>query len=337
MHETLTDNIDKMEEWFYAFPYQLKHTLELPILGTIPKSTITKLYLCGMGGSAISGELFAEGLSGRLAVSTCIVRDSVLPLEADEHSGIILLSYSGNTSETLSLIDIAQFRKASIGVVTSGGKLLEWAKTNKVFYISVPPGYAPRAALGYLFTGVWRLAHLLHIAPSPNFLISDIAETLCGAIEGFRLKSNDVSPFHNLIQLMTDKILWIWSSSRLSSVARRWANQFSENSKLLAHWNVVPEVFHNEIVGLCDNPQTKELVQPIFLIEEETKSFIIAKEILQESGIQPLVFRRTDPSISGLLYLVLLGDFLSIKLAKYKGILPTPIPSIEKFKTRLSS
>lgn len=343
MNETSPPNAttlnDKMESWFYSIPYQLKHTLELKIFGNGIKKNFQNLFLCGMGGSAIGGELLLEGLQGRITVPTRIIRDTTLPIEANEHSAVVLVSYSGNTHETLSLFEIAKSRNATIAILTSGGKLLELAQSENLLHLELPKDYMPRAAIGYLFAGIWRLLYTLQIAPSPNDILLETSETLCGVMEGFRNNGqlNDTNSLKEIVQYFSNKVIWIWSSANLSSVARRWANQFAENSKHLAHWNLLPEVYHNELVGLCDSLESQQIIVPVFLIEEEDKMFLIAKDLLRESGYHPLVFKRKTRDISGLLYLVVLGDFLSIELAKLKGILPTPIPSIEKLKSKLAN
>lgn len=326
---------DPMRNWVEKFPFQLKHALDIPLQGLKPTSQTKNLFLCGMGGSAIGGELLLEALYGRFSVPVQIIREAKLPFDVDEHSCVVLCSYSGNTNEVIDLISLSESRNACIGVVSSGGKLLTWAESKNVLSIQLPSGYSPRAALGYLFTGIWKICYEFSLLPNPYPIVSEASETLCGVIDSFTHENeNDKNSLLDIVSIIHNKIPWIWTSSTLSSVGRRWANQFAENSKQLSHFGVLPEVLHNEIVSICDDPSNQNVIQPILLIDNETTAVKATIEILRESSYQPLIIKRREKDLAGLLYLVLLGDFLSVELAKKRKLLPTPIPSIDKLKQR---
>jgi glucose/mannose-6-phosphate isomerase len=87
---------------------------EVPSLGPIDK-----VIVCGMGGSAMAGEIarrFAK-------VPVFVNRSYTLPAFADSHTLLAVISYSGNTAETLSSLSQGIERGAMTIAISSGGKL----------------------------------------------------------------------------------------------------------------------------------------------------------------------------------------------------------------------
>ena len=108
----------------------------------------------------------------------------------------------------------------------------------------------------------------------------------------------------------------------------------------MAFHHLLPEMNHNEIVGwtiphdeltvivLRDNEETKEMQKrfetTINLAWREKNIDIIE---VSASGKYPL---------TRMMNLTILGDLVSIELAKLNGIDPTPVEIIEKLKIELS-
>ena len=67
-----------------------------------------------MGGSAIGAELICTYLRREIGIAVTVNRDYTLPGFVSEDSLLILISYSGNTEETLSAYKEAQSSKAKI-------------------------------------------------------------------------------------------------------------------------------------------------------------------------------------------------------------------------------
>src|SRR5688572_13201073 len=65
------------------------------------------LLVCGMGGSAIGGDLVGAVLGERLLRPLQSVRGDELPMWASPSSVVLCASYSGNTEETLACYDAA--------------------------------------------------------------------------------------------------------------------------------------------------------------------------------------------------------------------------------------
>ena len=66
------------------------------------------VVFCGMGGSAVAGDVLRSVFRDRLGVPIEVNRSPELPEHAGPHSLVVASSYSGNTSETL-----AAFREST--------------------------------------------------------------------------------------------------------------------------------------------------------------------------------------------------------------------------------
>src|SRR5262245_6283078 len=66
-----------------------------------PGEAAREAVVCGMGGSAIAGDLIADAYAERLRRPLAVVRDYALPGWVGRDTLVVLSSYSGNTEETL--------------------------------------------------------------------------------------------------------------------------------------------------------------------------------------------------------------------------------------------
>ena len=108
------------------------------------------MVLCGMGGSAFAGDVVRGAFRLRIGVPFEVVRSPELPGYVGRQTLVLCSSYSGETAETLACFDEALARGSRIVAITSGGALRSRAAQNGVAVVSVPTGFMPRAAVGYL-------------------------------------------------------------------------------------------------------------------------------------------------------------------------------------------
>jgi glucose/mannose-6-phosphate isomerase len=141
---------------------------------------------------------------------------------------------------------------------------------------------------------------------------------------------------------LVGKLPVIYSDTRaFSVVANRWRCQFNENSKIICHTSVIPEMNHNEIVGLGRPQKFNKDIRLIFLHDPETnprnlKREKIMKEIIRNDlkniiDIHPQGGNR----IERMFWTIMLGDFVSYYLAEMTGVDPLPVKRIEYLKKRL--
>ncbi len=120
---------------------------------------VDKIVVCGMGGSAIGGDLARDFCK----IPFFVNRDYHLPEFVDDKSLVILVSYSGNTEEVLNSMEEGKKKKAKIFIISSGGSLLERAKNLKLPFYKIDYFTLPRVALPYLFFPLIKILEKISI------------------------------------------------------------------------------------------------------------------------------------------------------------------------------
>ena len=134
--------------------------------------------------------------------------------------------------------------------VSSGGSLLEHAEKLNVPYLRVPAGMPPRAASPYLLVPQLMLLEKMG-------LVSGVSEGLDEAIQILEKVSRENAPekpaetnlAKSLASGINGTVPVVYGFGIYRGVAQRWKQQFNENAKVPAKWEVFPELDHNEIVG----------------------------------------------------------------------------------------
>lgn len=310
--------------------------------------TFTKNYknvvVTGLGGSAIGGDFLRVYCSGRSQTPVTVNRDYLLPFYVSEDTLVFATSYSGNTEETLSAYQDAKSKRASIVVVTSGGKLADHAKEDGIPLIIIPSGLQPRAAAGYLFLPTLIVMEKLGLVPDVSRDLDDLFISLekMGKKVDPEIEESQ-NPAKQLARLFYKKIPVVWGVSGTSeTVAMRWKGQINENSKALAYFNILPELNHNEIVGTEAPEELLKYIELVFLRSDDDhprvqKRYEITKEIIGDrvSGITE-IWGEGNSSLSRMFTLTYLGDFTSTYLAILYGINPSPVKLITLLKNKLA-
>lgn len=326
------------------FPEQLQHAQSISKAVEVPFGSEQILNICvaGMGGSAISGDIARSYLSDTLKIPILVNRSYTLPNFVNEHSLMIVNSYSGNTEETLEAYEDACKREAKIVCVTSGGKLAEKAKAHGDPIYFIPTGYPPRSALGYLTVPLLFTLYDIGLTPNPEKDLLESVNLLAALREQYHPDSGDNLAKQISYQLENKIPLIYGSVSRFDAVAFRWKTQLSENSEVLAFYNAFPELNHNEIMGWGPLQEINRNFQVIYLKDsgdhpQVKKRMNIVKEILeQKTGPVIEVESRGQSLLARIFSLVFLGDMVSFYLAILNRVDPTPVEKIDYLKQRLS-
>src|SRR5215475_2521082 len=133
------------------------------------------VVVAGMGGSAAGGDLVAACAADTLDVPILVHRGYGLPAAAGRESLVVALSYSGDTAEVLSAVDVALERGIPVVAVTAGGVLGALARARGLPCVTLPSGLMPRMALGYL---AFPLLTVLAACGAPVTTATDIDEAL---------------------------------------------------------------------------------------------------------------------------------------------------------------
>lgn len=107
------------------------------------------VLLCGMGGSAISGDIVADLCSDVSPVPVGVLRYPALPRWVSERALVVVASYSGNTRETKRMYEEAAGAGCTVAVICSGGDIEKVARERGTCSSRSPRGYSrgsPRAS-----------------------------------------------------------------------------------------------------------------------------------------------------------------------------------------------
>lgn len=298
------------------------------------------LVICGMGGSAIGGDLLSGYLASACPIPIAVVRGYEVPKFVGPRSVVIAASYSGATEETLSAVAQAERAGATVFAVTSGGQL---AQTAKHAAVMVPAGLAPRAALGYLmFSALAVLERWELTGPCAKGV-----EEAAGVLEGIAAECGPEvpavrNPAKRLAEELAGRVPAVYAASPgIEAAARRWKCQFNENSKTLATWNVFPELNHNETVGWGAPAALAAHFAVVVLLEGTEPAHLMRRiGLTSDLALGPAagvheVRARGRGRLARLLSLVFIGDLVSIYLAYLRGVDPTPVEVIDAIKQGL--
>jgi glucose/mannose-6-phosphate isomerase len=298
------------------------------------------LIVCGMGGSAVGGDLARGALGDRLTRPLVTVRGYELPSWATPESVVLCSSYSGDTEETLACYDAAGALGAMRIAATTGGRLAEAARADNVPVIGLPSGLQPRAAVAYMLVSTLEIAAIASVAPGVRTEI-DAASAL---LEELATEWGPAAPGDSRAKQVAERIFdscaCVYGAGPTAPAAYRWKTQINENAKLPAFAAELPEADHNEIVG-WDGAPTLGSFLGVFLEDTDQhprtrRRIELTSELIASRGAGTLMIEsRGENPVARLLSLVLLGDLVSIYLAVLRGIDPTPVKVIEQLKAEL--
>ena len=297
-------------------------------------NNVDHIVLAGMGGSGAIGDMFSAILS-KTKVHVCVVKGYLLPKTVDSNTLVVATSISGDTVETLTILDSARKARCKIIAFSSGGKMQDYCNKNKIEYRKIPQIHSPRASFtGFLYS---MLNVLESVVPLKK---ENILESIT-QLEGLRNKIsssnlNEKNSSLNLADWIT-RIPLIYYPWGLQAVAIRFKNSLQENVKTHAIAEDVIEACHNGIVSW----EKSSNVQPILLQGQDdylkTKErWSILKEYFDVNRIDYReVFSVKGNILSKLISLIYLLDYTTIYRAALLGVDPSPIRSIEFIKNKL--
>jgi len=323
-----------------SLPEQLVFGLDQGSALDLP-TDVRKIFVVGMGGSAIAADVLAAWTMDRRVTDIQVVRDYRLPAYASEGDVVIAVSYSGSTEETLSAASQALGIGCKLFGVSSGGELASFCKENRVERVGVPQGYPPRGAFGYLFGTIAGLCRSVIV----DNIDKEIKKAAAHLEEQRKALNPDKSTKLNRAKSIALKVYGktpiIYGSMAFAPIARRWQTEFNENAKILAWASSFPEADQNELEG-WGGSQAAGRFLPIFLRDrdetEELRHRLDATRAIIGKRAKPIeVESEGDILLSRMLGTLLLGDLASIYLAVLRKVDPYPVNSIEALKVRLRS
>ena len=295
---------------------------------------IEHIVFGGMGGSGAIGDMFASILS-KTQIHVNVVKGYVLPKTVNLNTLVVIVSVSGNTAETLSLLKSAKKIGAKIIAFSAGGKIKEYCCKNDIKYTLVPKFHSPRATFpSFLYTMLKVLHQTLEIKEE-NILDSiEKLKILQSKINSLNLTEDNISL--NLAKSIK-LIPIIYYPFGLQSASIRFKNSLQENAKMHAASEDVIEASHNGVVPW----EKKSNIMPILIRGNEdhikTKErYEILKKFFTENKIKyEEVFSVEGNILSKLISLIYLLDYATIYKAVMDNIDPSPVNTINFIKDKL--
>ncbi|HEX3318102.1 MAG TPA: SIS domain-containing protein, partial [Solirubrobacteraceae bacterium] len=207
------------------------------------------LVVAGMGGSAIGGALARSALGDQASRGIVVTRSYGLPAWTSPEVTVLCSSYSGNTEETLACYEAAGALGARRIVVTTGGRLAESARADKVPVIPLPGGLQPRAAVAYMTVAALEVAAACGVGPELRSEVDVAAAQMETLVQRWAPSGAEDAAPKRLALATHASITSIVGAGPTIPVAYRWKTQLNENGKVPAYSHELPELDHNEIVG----------------------------------------------------------------------------------------
>jgi glucose/mannose-6-phosphate isomerase len=293
----------------------------------------------GVGGSGIVGEILTDYSRAAVDAPVSVCRSVQVPRFVGKGTLFVAVSYSGETEETLTLLDQAKQKGAEVVTIASGGRLNAQSRQQGIPYLKVPEGILPRVALPELLAAavfVLESAELLRDSEKILGRSAGLLKTQIASIsQTAPLQRNKAK---QMAHALADKLPLLIGNEENTSVLRRFKNELNENSKMPAFYYTLPEGYHDDVEGLKALNQLSR-TQPILLRSQEglegqrrTREKLYA--LLAELGF-PTVLEfegMGGDRLGQLLTAVTFGDFVSVYLAALRGLDPSKLELIPRFR-----
>jgi glucose/mannose-6-phosphate isomerase len=324
-----------MLEDVLAIPDHLRDALWRVESARLEPAEAAGVMVCGMGGSAIGGDLAAAALGDRLSGPLIAVRGYRLPTWATREWTALCSSYSGETEETRACFAAAEALGARRVVASTGGALVEEAREAGVPVIGLPGILQPRTAVAYMLVVAVEVAALAGVAPRIHTEIEAAAAFLSEQADDLQARATEIGA------RLAGTLPVVYGAGLTAPVARRWKTQVNENAKLAAFFSELPEADHNELCGWEGAMASGARPSAVFLEDadqhpRERRRFELTAEVVAGRGAEVVrVETEGDARTARLLWATMLGDLVSLRLAESHGVDPLQVEAIEALKAAL--
>jgi len=309
---------------------------------------VQNVIISGMGGSALGGRVIQSFTQVSTRVPIEIVTNFRLPSYVNEKSLVVISSYSGNTQETISTLLDAQKKKAQIFVITSGGKILSYAKSHQIDYYQIlttdNPSNQPRMGIGSSIMAQVALLNHCNFFDSKIPDISGLYLHLEQSVRNLEIKIPlSLNPAKIIANNLKNYAIVLIAANHLVGASHAIKNMFNENSKTFCSLFDLPELCHHFLEGLSfPNDFSKHahfiLISSANYPTEIKKRMEVVKQIIKKQGylVSEIKPESSDPMTESF-ETILFGEFLSFYLSVLNGIDPGPIPWVNYLKDKISS
>lgn len=291
-----------------------------------------KIAFVGMGGSGIAGRIVKTLLEKQSPITTIIIDGPEVPLAVDAETLAIVVSYSGNTWETIDALNTLTKRFIPTIVFAHGGNALEIAEMKNLPFVIIPNALTPRSSLGYFLGLILGILDNLKLINGISLVHQwiDHAHT-------YLPKYSQQQYFQTFLDLAKDEEMFhFWGVSGDSAAcAYRAQTQFNENAKVQTVFSAVPELCHNLLVGFSNSNKSSLvlLASTNFLLPHLEVSVEAIGEILEQKGVRLYKVPVLGDTFENQLFdIILWADFASYYLGLVKGVDVVSVKIIEQLK-----
>jgi len=220
-------DVQGMYKVYDIWPQIAREQYETDLNG-IDFGEISHVVFAGMGGSGTIGDVFSSILS-KTNIHVDVIKGYVLPKTVDSKSLVITTSVSGNTKETLNILNIASDLKCKTIAFSDDGKMQKICSEKGINYRKIVMKHSPRASFPAFLFGILRV-----LEPFLPINKSDIIDSL----DTLEKQRENISSTY-LIDENTALSLAYWISEipliyypwGLQATAIRFKNSLQENAR----------------------------------------------------------------------------------------------------------
>ncbi len=328
VNESLTRKTDEKGETLFELIFQDK------LKKRIKEKRIGKIVFLGVGGSYAAADFAKNCVEGFLTIDSAVSPCCSSELPLNKETLTIPVSYSGNTFETLYGLKEAYKANAAIAVISSGGKILSICRKKEIPFVKVPSGLQPRFAFPYLVMSCINILRWLNLANVPRQTLAALPIKLREKTSWVKDRSKEISKEIGL------NIPIIYVSHALRSLANVFKITINENAKTPCLTGLIPEICHNDILWWRNYLRKKEKFTVVLIKvngkEPEATLANVTANMMSKWGIHYVQMEISEKrKLEEMFIHAFLALYLSIFMAKNKGVDPLDIGEINEFKANL--
>jgi len=327
-----------VEKALALFPEQIKDSLKQASGADIPEIFTKSVIVSGMGGSSKAAKIIQGVFEDDLDFPFEVRNDYGLPAWVNEDTLVIANSYSGNTEETLSAIDVASKIGSRVLGVTTGGKIGEMIKSKTIMGVIINPGDTnptgfPKTGLGVSLGALTGALIKIGVLPIKREIASSAIDNL--------VKIRDSWDVKDTAKWLYGSVPVLFGGKPLVGALNAGRNAMCEISRNFSQFYDFPEVNHVLIEAL-QKPESVLKNKYLFFEsgfnnERVRKRYEITKGILNEMGLMSRTYLlKSDSAFGQALELAHYSAWLGFYISMLDGVDPGPEPWILKLKSSLS-
>ncbi len=291
----------------------------------------------GLGTDGVAAHAAAALCAPHLAVPFCVIHDSPVPRAVDDRAVFFALSCDGEAEEIVRAASEAAARGARVIAVGGRSDSALARQADRSGFAWHPLGArGPRtlgALAGQTFTVLAALAGA-GLVPDPTLSVGAAAATLARRRDQFLTADG---PAVELARRLGRTIPLVYGAEGVGEVAARWWKaRVNLNAKSPAFFGAIPPAGYDEVSGWGQGGDVTRQVMSLVLLRHAGEPpaaaslFAGVRQATDEVMADVLEVQAVgEDDLARLFDLALLGELVSLHLARREGVDPGPVPAVE--------